>query len=129
MSKKTMPADVRFFYDHAGYSWDPKTETKAQGRRRCAEEYAHAERSRPESWSFKWDYDPDIGPTEWLDMMGSEQDAPDEVLSCVLVDSRGQHLASLWGIADPDRNYRRVIEAELTMEATDMIQREVLEVI
>jgi hypothetical protein len=42
---------------------------------------------------------------------------PKEVLGAVLRDEHGHVLASLWGIADPDRNYKRVVEAELTLEA------------
>jgi hypothetical protein len=42
---KAMTTDQRFFWKHSGYSYDPKTETRAQGRRRCAE--ALAAPSRP----------------------------------------------------------------------------------
>jgi hypothetical protein len=40
-----------------------------------------------------------------------------EVLWCALVDAEGAQLASLGGTIDPDRDYRRVIEAELALEA------------
>src|SRR4051812_20711304 len=33
----------QFFYDHAGYGYDPKAETAEQGRERCARELAAAE--------------------------------------------------------------------------------------
>ena len=30
---KTMTTAERFFWKHAGYAWNPQTETRAQGRR------------------------------------------------------------------------------------------------
>jgi hypothetical protein len=33
----------RFFYDHAGFSYDPKHESREQGHERCARELASAE--------------------------------------------------------------------------------------
>jgi hypothetical protein len=33
---------TRFFYAHAGWAYNPATETKQQGRWRCARELAHA---------------------------------------------------------------------------------------
>lgn len=38
------------------------------------------------------------------------------VEGCIARDARGEIVASLWGIIDPDRNYRRVIQAELASE-------------
>ena len=33
-----MTKQEQFFYDHAGWSYDPKTETPEQGRERCAKD-------------------------------------------------------------------------------------------
>jgi hypothetical protein len=40
---KDMWGSVEFFHEQAGYSYDPKTETPEQGRRRCALALAEAE--------------------------------------------------------------------------------------
>lgn len=48
---------------------------------------------------------------------GDTDYTPTEVLGCIARSADGEVLASLWGIADPDRNYGRVIEAELASEA------------
>ena len=34
---------AEFFFTHAGYSYDPKTETPEQGRAKCAQRLAEAE--------------------------------------------------------------------------------------
>lgn len=74
-----------------------------------------------------WEYDEE----PWESDDGYQ---PREVLGCMIVafppgyleglgygrDPRardGEILASLWGIADPDRNYQRVVAAELALEA------------
>ena len=53
-------------------------------------------------WRVEWEGDPD----------GSV-----EALGAVLRDESGRMLASLWGIVRSSRNYRRVIEARLALEA------------
>ncbi len=72
--------------------------------------------------------------TPW-EAMHDDEPPPEEWLGCILeTRSEGameechhsdvddcdckhwRHDASLWGIADPDRNYRRVVEAELCLE-------------
>lgn len=61
-------------------------------------------------WSVDWVDDDE--PYE------SDDDyVPREVLGAVLKDMEGETLESLWGIADPDRKYARVVEAELALEA------------
>jgi len=48
-------AQVQFFYDHAGYSWKPSAETREQGRKRCAEMLAKAERyAADNSLIYEW---------------------------------------------------------------------------
>ena len=116
-----MSADVRFFYDNAGYGYDPKTQTRAQGRRECAEALAQAERERGEGWCFTWDCD----PRSW----DGDGPVPDQVLTCVLRSRDGEVLTSLCGIADPSPAYQPVIEAELAMEALDEIRASVFEAI
>lgn len=48
---------------------------------------------------------------------------PDEVLGCVLYDSQGEVLESLWGIGDPGNAYARLVAAELALEALERVKR------
>jgi hypothetical protein len=115
-----MNKDQQFFFDHAGYSYDPKTETPEQGRERCercAARLADAEmEGRRKGLSFQWSID-DIDSTSFTDEKPSWR-----LYQCVCTDRDGEVLASLGGI-DLGRNgdysdpYCRVVEAELAMEA------------
>jgi hypothetical protein len=111
MPRKPDPRVVEFFYKHAGYSWNKAAgQSKEAGHRESATALALAEdEARARGWRVTWEHDVDP------DMSGIE-DAK-EVLSAVLTDENGKVLASLGGIADPDRNYGRVVEAELAVEA------------
>ncbi len=63
-------------------------------------------------WQYRWEADElpyEMGDAETI--------MPSEVLGCVLTDERGEVLESLWGIGDPDRNYMRLVQAELASEA------------
>ena len=73
-----------------------------------AEEHASAH-----GWYSEWKYD-EYGHQEYWEESGY---IPEEVLACILYDEAGNVLDSLWGIGDPDRSYRRVVEAELASEA------------
>jgi hypothetical protein len=122
--KALTPAQL-FFYEHAGYSYDPKTETAEQGRIRCAVELADAEATGQRlGYTFEWDWDecPDLS---W--MSDEERKEEHEVLCCRIPDPENTRysLASLCGITDPDSNYRRVIEAELAQEAIAELDREI----
>jgi hypothetical protein len=114
-----------FFYQNTGYSYDPKTETLEEGRLRSARELADAETiGQRLCYVFEWELDecPDLS---W--MSDDERQQGHEVLCCRIVDPENQRysLASLCGIADPDRNYRRVVEAELAAEAIADLDREI----
>lgn len=113
-----MKSPYHFFLAHAGYSYDPRTETPMQGRIRCAQTLAYAERCALNSGcSFEWSIDPDITSREWTN------EAPAwSTWRCVARDAEGKVFASLHGIdfgrdgepwGDP---YRRVVEAELACE-------------
>lgn len=101
-----------FFLSHAGYSWEPATESKRAGRVRCARELASAE-----SWSA------DAGlATVWEDdwSIGShvrEYGYDCEPQSCELarlVDvSTGETLETMGCVDGASDDYRRVIAAEL----------------
>ncbi len=62
-------------------------------------------------WSVDWVHDEEAYDS------GDSDHEPSEVLGAVLKDQDGEQLESLWSIADPDRNYARVVEAELALEA------------
>jgi hypothetical protein len=107
-----------FFYENAGYSYDPKIETKAQGRKRCAKFYAKAEADAREAGvSFVWDIDPHCTSRDFSDAR------PIWALwECRALDAKGRVAASLGGVdfgrnGDPwSGSYRRVVEAELAGE-------------
>jgi hypothetical protein len=106
-------AAIAFFSEHAGFSYDPKVETPEEGRQNSALHYAKAEQfAKERGWTAEWRDDP-----EPYEMGDAEETPPSEVLGCVLKDSSGEVLASLWQIGDPTRAYRRVVEAELASEA------------
>ena len=114
-----------FFYQNAGYSYDTKTETSEQGRLRCAKELAEAETvGQRLGYVFEWEFDenPDLS---W--MSDEERERDHEVLCCRIVDPENENhsLASLCGITDPNRNYRRVTEAELASEAIATLDHEI----
>lgn len=119
-ARKSLTKDQLFFYEHAGYSHDPKKETAEQGRIRCAIELAKAEeQARGLGWGFEWSEDWDIGSHKEYYGAGScyEDSEPTTCESCVCKDEDGEVLASLGCIDDATREYRRVVEAELADEA------------
>ena len=110
-----------FFLRNAGYSFDPKTESKQAGRARCARQLAAAEREASElGYYFEW-YD------DWDGCIGCDCDSPDcecstgephECLVCqIFAPDCESCAASLGSICKPSTEYRRVIEAELALEA------------
>ena len=105
----------RFHFANAGYT---------KGRRaEGALDLARAEREAcARGWDYEWpfDEDHDRGPRDWgwpeKDVKRWEE-TEHEVLCCTLMDEEGEGLAALYGIWDANRNYARVIEAELALEA------------
>ena len=112
-----MQTPYQFFRRHAGYSYDPATETPAQGRARCARSLADAEEwARDAGLSFAWEID-DVDSSEW-----SYDPDPWAQWCCIARDASGAAVASLGCIdfgrgRDPwSDSYRRVVEAELASE-------------
>jgi hypothetical protein len=114
-----------FFLENSGYATPP-------GRAVCALDKARAEKRANElGFVFSWEYDDDC-PLDrlgdhcyWCEDAKAEREHSHEVEGCSVRDSAGHVLASLWGIIDADRNYRRVIEGELAQEAlTEYDKRE-----
>lgn len=121
-----MQTAYQFFLKNAGYSFDPAKETREQGKRRCAREMAKAESTAVErGWYIEWREDFDgcagceCGSNECPCFRSKgNRTSYHEPQGCVVYDEpRGNVLASLWGICGADSNYRRVIQAELALEA------------
>lgn len=110
----------QFFMKHAGYSYDPKTETPMQGRIKCARSLAKAERAaRDGGFSYQWHED---GVSDSTEFAKGKRYA---LWICLMRDASGAVVGSLCGIdfgrdkepwGDP---YRRVVEAELALENID----------
>jgi hypothetical protein len=97
----------RFFYEHAGYSFDPKTETAEDGRARAARQLAAAE-----TWAER------VGVEyRWEDDWGIGSHREPETCEAVVAYLSGRAVGSLGCIDDADANYRRLIEAEIASEA------------
>jgi hypothetical protein len=122
----------QFFLKHAGYSYDPKTQTPMQGRVQGARRLAAAERkARDVGYSFQWSADPSCLSSDWIadDEDGGRNCDPWHTWQCALRGTgatfQGSCGASLHGIdfgrdGEPWGNpYRRVVEAELALEALD----------
>jgi len=102
---------AKFFFKHAGYSYGPG-QTPRQGRMEGAMKLAQTEHEAEErGWSVEWTFDDN--PYD----MGDAETEPSKVLAAILKDASGNVIGSLGGIGDPDDNYRRVVEAELALEA------------
>lgn len=82
---------VRFFYAHAGYSYDAKHETAQQGRWRCARELASAEAwAAQQGLVFSWEPDEDA---DWSWMSDEERAESHEVFVCLCRNRAGEILA------------------------------------
>ncbi len=109
-----------FFFANAGWSYNPKTETKRQGKLRTARALATAEEyAKAHGWVYEWQDDPegcsgcDCGSNGCSCAIGSEH----ETLGCILKDDQGNVLRSLWSICGATDDYQRVVQAELALEA------------
>lgn len=109
--KRTTSAE-EFFYEHAGYSYGPD-QTPEQGRCETATKLAEAEAyAAKRGWRVDWQDDP-----EPYQLGDAATEMPSQVLCAVLCDDDGAVLESLGGIGDPSPEYRRVVDAELALEA------------
>lgn len=117
-----MTKQEQFFYDYAGYSFDPKTETAEQSHERCAKGLATAENyANANNWIAEWhddwtlDHQQEFGDNY-------KDGGPNTCEYCVLKDYSANELqapvlAALTCIDDATPQYRRVVEAELALEA------------
>lgn len=105
-----MPSIIRayrFHFKNGGYI--------DGARSACALRMARAEDAAQHlDWVYEWEEDIDRD-LSWMD--AAERENEHEVLCVILRSADGEVLASLGGIVDADRDYRRIIEAELALEA------------
>lgn len=116
----TISKAARFFFDHAGWSYDPKRQSPAAGRTKCAEQLAEAEAAFFDveaycNWSFK------VAP----DFEQPHDDEGRPQWSMWIEDTDGRCVASLHAIDDDSTNYRRVVRAELASELLDEMREAV----
>jgi hypothetical protein len=113
---KPLTADQQFFFDHAGYSYDPKTQTRAAGRTRCAIDLAAAEdlflqAARVADVGIDWEHD------EIAAQDGGYESTCEQATIWHRTESGGvEYLAALGGVWDAGSKYRRVVRAELAIE-------------
>lgn len=114
----TIDQAVEFFYEHAGWSYDPDVETSEQGRQRCARSLAMAEDVASDlGWTYTvqtdWDVEPDDAGSVELVASGEMVN-----LMVTLYNEDGDLLALIGGVVVPseDADYVRVVKAELAYE-------------
>lgn len=106
-----------FFLKHAGYSM-AQGETQRAGRSRSARELAKAERDAAAlGFTFEWTDDWSCNHEKEFSY------TPHACESCVCYDGDSNVVASLGCIDDATREYRRMVEAELAMEALAEVSR------
>jgi hypothetical protein len=105
-----MTKQQQFFYDNAGGSWNPATETWQEGTARYAAELAQAETyAQEQGWFFTWEAD---------DIPCQHEDGEDHEAEVCDLNARDHALlGSLSGICGATDEYRRVVQAELALEA------------
>ena len=111
---------VEFFLIHAGTSYNPAIETLEQGARRGAERLAAAELwAKDAGVTCEWHDDWEVGSHR--DFYGDDSAYADaEPATCEwaeLLDANDVTIATLSCIDDATDEYRRVVEAELALEA------------
>lgn len=105
--------DFRFFRAHAGYV----VGRRYDGALRMAKAEAEA-KERGITFVWEWDDDGDLGDHEcWCTDAENGIEHDHETLWCAAQDADGNVIGSLGSIIDPTPEYRRVIQAELALEA------------
>ena len=108
----------QFFRKHAGFSYDPQTQTREQGIAQCAEALSIAEYdARDKGFTYSWSIDPDVNSSDF-----SDEKPFYSLWQCAMYDRKGRIVNSLHGIdfgrnRDPfGKAYKRVVEAELAID-------------
>lgn len=129
MSNTTTLSDAEaFFYEYAGFSYNPATETVEDGKRRGARQLATAEREAKEHdleivWSRDGESELDDAGTKYADwphfqviVYGSDGEILSSLSSIMLADQTDPWLSEAY--RDP---YARVVEAEVASEALSIL--------
>lgn len=113
-----MNSEQLFFYENAGWGYNPATETPDQGRRLCAVQLELAERiARNLGYGFEWSIDTDTDSSNF-----SDDPEPWALWVCDMTDSESVTVQSLGGVdfgrdgLPSDNDYARVVQAELALE-------------
>lgn len=123
---------ILFFYEHVGGSYNPATETVEQGKMRGAMRLADAEAwASAAGWRVEWHLE-DEDPRDVFGEFCTADPCTDEHCGLIHSDPDAEHFwacikgpdgeridagGSLGMIESPSREYRRLIEAELALEA------------
>lgn len=121
----------QFFYENAGYSYDPATQTPEHGRADCAAKLAAAEaEASSRGYWFIWDTDSNNTSADWIDANedGGANCDPWITWQCAIVEhvpgcGQPRTLGSICGVdfgrdgSPATSEYSRVIQAELAHEA------------
>lgn len=113
-----MKPNEQFFFDNAGYSYDPETQTPEQGQIACARSLAVAELdAKAAGIYFTWGQDPEIDSSSFSDELPVRP-----LWCCDARNAKFQVVVSLCGIDLGEQTpfsrppYCRVVEAELAAE-------------
>ncbi len=119
MKGTQMNETEQFFYDQAGWGYNPSSETPEEGRTAGAIRLADAEKMAQDAgYTFSWSDDWEIGNhKEFFGADSAYADSePDTCENCDMFDPDGNLVQSLGCIDDASSQYRRVVEAELALE-------------
>lgn len=115
---------LQFHYEHGGYYYDPATETRDEGRARCALEAAGAEAwAREQGIEFRWEDDWTITDHAYEFCDDAYPEGNPETCETCAAYLGNTMLACLGCIDDATDEYRRVIEADLAIEARAELTR------
>lgn len=109
----------QFFYKNAGFSWDPKRQTKTEGKRECAHRLAQAENwlMQKPGHTVTWAFDSDA------DRSGIEHGGP--LFECIVsVDNDTEYLGGIDLGEDGNKldPYTRVVVAELALSLMSRVK-------
>lgn len=122
-----MTKQEQFFYDNAGYTRNPKTQTEQQARAHSARLLARAETwARDEGYRYNWEIESESAESVYgtacpnadcndPHCMSTHYDPTADFYVCIIEDKDGNAVDSLGMIEAPTREYRRVIEADLAI--------------